>query len=169
MLSGFRVPCIVVSPFSRIGATQAAVTHNFYDHTSVLKLIEWRWGLEPLTRRDASHAPTDPGNLATALNFSHPVTKVPALPVLPPFTPTACGGPGVAPRRLHPGRRGLHPPRRPRRHPRRPRHLDRTGRLTADGRLGRELWSEAERGRNVQTTAPQRPATRMKAAGVAQH
>ena len=103
VLSGFRVPCIVVSPFSRIGATQAAVTHNFYDHTSVLKLIEWRWGLEPLTRRDASRAPTDPGNLATALNFSHPVTKVPALPVLPPFTPTACGGPGIAPADFTPG------------------------------------------------------------------
>ncbi len=104
VLSGFRVPCIVVSPFSRIGAEQAAVTHNFYDHTSVLKLIEWRWGLEPLTRRDASRAPTDPGNLATALDFSRPVTKVPELPVLPPFTPTACGAttptteqPGIAP------------------------------------------------------------------------
>ena len=71
----------------------------------MLKLIEWRWGLEPLTQRDASHAPTDPGNLATALNFPHPVTKVPELPVLPPFTPTACGAsttpttepPGIAP------------------------------------------------------------------------
>jgi phospholipase C len=93
VLSGFRVPCMVVSPFSRIGGKQAAVTHNFYDHTSVLKLIEWRWGLQPLTQRDASHAPTDPGNLATALNFSHPVTKVPKLPVLPPFTPTACAAP----------------------------------------------------------------------------
>jgi phospholipase C len=90
VLSGFRVPCIVVSPFTRIGGKQAAVTHNFYDHTSVLKLIEWRWGLQPLTRRDASHAPTDPGNLATALNFSRPVTKVPNLPVLAAFTPTAC-------------------------------------------------------------------------------
>ena len=91
MLSGFRVPCIIVSPFTRIDQRkQAAVTHNFYDHTSVLKLIEWRWGLQPLTQRDASHAPTDPGNLATALNFSHPVTKVPTLPVLAAFTPTAC-------------------------------------------------------------------------------
>jgi phospholipase C len=90
VLSGFRVPCIVVSPFTRIGSKQAAVTHNFYDHTSVLKLIEWRWGLQPLTQRDASHAPTDPGNLATALNFSRPVTKVPNLPVLAAFTPTAC-------------------------------------------------------------------------------
>jgi len=91
VLSGFRVPCIIVSPFSRIGGKQAAVTHNFYDHTSVLKLIEWRWGLRPLTRRDASRAPTDPGNLATALNFARPVVKVPSLPTLAAFTPVACG------------------------------------------------------------------------------
>jgi phospholipase C len=45
VLSGFRVPCIVASPFSRIEGRQAAVNHTFYDHTSVLKLIEWRWGL----------------------------------------------------------------------------------------------------------------------------
>jgi phospholipase C len=90
VLSGLRVPCIIVSPFSRVGRKQAAVSHNFYDHTSVLKLIEWRWKLDPLTHRDASHAPTDPGNLATALNFSHPVRKVPNLPVLAAFTPTAC-------------------------------------------------------------------------------
>jgi phospholipase C len=92
VLSGFRVPCIIVSPFTRVGGRHTtAVSHNFYDHTSVLKLIEWRWSLHPLTQRDASHDPHDPGNLATALNFSHPVTKVPALPVLAPFTPTACG------------------------------------------------------------------------------
>ena len=105
VLSGFRVPCIIVSPFSRVGGKQGAVNHKFYDHTSVLKMIEWRWGLEPLTRRDASHLPTDPGNLATALNFSHTVTKVPSLPVLAAFTPVACAAsstttteaPGIAP------------------------------------------------------------------------
>jgi phospholipase C len=90
VLSGFRVPCIVASPFSRVGGHTAAVNHQFFDHTSVLKLIEWRWGLQPLTRRDASHAASDPGNLATALDFAHPVAKVPHLPVLAAFTPTAC-------------------------------------------------------------------------------
>jgi len=42
VLSGFRVPCIVVSPFTQIGGSRGgvAVNHNFYDHTSVLKLIE---------------------------------------------------------------------------------------------------------------------------------
>jgi phospholipase C len=110
VLSGFRVPCIIVSPFSRIGGKQAAVSHNFYDHTSVLKLIEWRWGLEHMSQRDASLDPADPGNLATALNFTKPVTKVPKLPKLPPFTPTACAAsttattaqPGIAPAAYRP-------------------------------------------------------------------
>jgi len=47
-------------------------------NTSVLKLIEWRWGLAPLTPRDAS---TDVNNLAYALNFSQPDATVPSLPV----------------------------------------------------------------------------------------
>jgi phospholipase C len=48
-----------------------------FDHTSILKFIEWRWQLRPLTRRDAS---SDIGNLATALNFAAPDAAVPALP-----------------------------------------------------------------------------------------
>ena len=58
---GFRVPCLLVSPFARRGH----VAHDVYDHTSILKLIEWRWGLEPLSARDAAAT-----NLATALDFS---------------------------------------------------------------------------------------------------
>ena len=135
MLSGFRVPCIVASPFSRIGGTQAAVNHNFYDHTSVLKLIEWRWGLQPLTARDASHAPTDPGNLATLLNFRRPVTKVPKLP----------GAGQLHPDRLRridhdDGRRDGHGSRRPRPG----QHLDRPGPIAPDGRL--DLTHGAGRG-----------------------
>ena len=104
VLSGFRVPCIVVSPFSRIGATQAAVTHNFYDHTSVLKLIEWRWGLEPLTRRDASRAPTDPGNLATALELLPPGHQGPgAARAAPLHARRRAGRPGIAPADFTPG------------------------------------------------------------------
>jgi phospholipase C len=89
VLTGFRVPCIIASPFTR-RREGASVTHGFYDHTSVLKLIEWRWGLAPLSRRDASNAPFDPGNLAHALNFRFPDARVPKLPVLAPFVPTAC-------------------------------------------------------------------------------
>jgi phospholipase C len=45
----------------------------------VLKLIEWRWGLAPLTARDASD---EVANLASALNFSVQDMSVPALPVI---------------------------------------------------------------------------------------
>jgi phospholipase C len=95
VLSGFRVPCIVASPFSR-RRPGSSVVHQFYDHTSVLKMIEWRWGLAPLTARDASDASTDPGNLVHALDFREPTTKVPRnLPELPPFVPTACAAPAT--------------------------------------------------------------------------
>ena len=43
---GFRVPCLLVSPLARRGF----VGHKQYDHTSILSMIEWRWGLDPLTR-----------------------------------------------------------------------------------------------------------------------
>lgn len=90
VLTGFRVPCIVASPFTTRDPGNS-VTHGFYDHTSVLKMIEWRWGLAPLTQRDASNASTDPGNLANVLNFRKPNLKVPAaIPVLAPFVPKGC-------------------------------------------------------------------------------
>jgi len=46
---GTRVPAIIVSPFAKRGY----VDHTFYDTTSVLKLIETRFQLAPLTSRDA--------------------------------------------------------------------------------------------------------------------
>ncbi len=49
---GFRVPAVIVSPYARPGY----VTDQVYDHTSVLKLIERKWNLPPLTRRDAEAA-----------------------------------------------------------------------------------------------------------------
>jgi hypothetical protein len=42
-----------------------------------LKLIEWRWGLGPLSPRDAS---SDVLSLAYALNFKEPDNSVPNLP-----------------------------------------------------------------------------------------
>jgi phospholipase C len=49
---GTRVPAIVISPFARRGA----VDHTTYDTTSILALIEKRFGLSPLGRRDARAA-----------------------------------------------------------------------------------------------------------------
>jgi len=46
---GFRVPAVVVSPYAR----PDCVLSDIFDHTSVLKLIEEKWNLPALTRRDA--------------------------------------------------------------------------------------------------------------------
>ncbi len=91
-LLGFRVPTLVASPFSRGDPDDPRVQSTIFDHTSVLKLIEWRWKLPPLTLRDASD---DVGNLVDALDFDHPQIEVPDLPrpVAPP--PVPCLGPGA--------------------------------------------------------------------------
>jgi phospholipase C len=50
--TGYRVPFIVVSPFSK----KNYVSHTVYDHTAILKLIETRFNLPALTARDAAQA-----------------------------------------------------------------------------------------------------------------
>jgi phospholipase C len=47
---GFRVPALVISPWSRSGV----VVHTHYDLTSPLALLETKYGLPPLTVRDGS-------------------------------------------------------------------------------------------------------------------
>lgn len=46
---GFRVPAIVMSPYAK----QGVVDHTVFDFTSVLRTIEKRFHLRPLTTRDA--------------------------------------------------------------------------------------------------------------------
>ena len=86
-LLGFRVPVVVASPWSRGDPKNPRIVSTTFDHTSVLKLIEWRWTLAPLTARDASN---DVGNLRDALDFAHPDTSVPPLPLPLPPPPMAC-------------------------------------------------------------------------------
>jgi phospholipase C len=45
---GPRVPMLLISPWARRGL----VTHDTLEFSSVLKMIETIWGLEPLTERD---------------------------------------------------------------------------------------------------------------------
>jgi phospholipase C len=59
---GFRVPCVVMGPF----APARVIRSGPYEHCSVLRMIEWRWGLPPMTARDANAA-----NLVDVLDFSH--------------------------------------------------------------------------------------------------
>ena len=79
-LRGFRVPAVLVSPFARRGHVDDGV----YDHASILRLIEWRFGLEPLAPRDAAAK-----NLADALDFSRRDLRVPRFSV-PRFVSPRC-------------------------------------------------------------------------------
>jgi phospholipase C len=49
---GFRVPAVVVSPWSR----PDHVTSVVHDHTSILAMVERKWNLPALTNRDAAAA-----------------------------------------------------------------------------------------------------------------
>lgn len=57
---GFRVPLLVLSPYAR----QGYVSHVQYDHTSLLKFIEWNFGLPCMTDRDCQA-----NNLLDAFEF----------------------------------------------------------------------------------------------------
>ena len=71
---GFRVPCLVISPWSRGGF----VCGQVFDHSSVLRLLEARFGVEAAGisawRRRVS------GDLTAAFDFSTPRLDVPAMP-----------------------------------------------------------------------------------------
>ena len=51
-ITGYRVPLIVISPFSK----KNYVSHTTYDTTAVLTLVEKRFGLAALTARDGAQA-----------------------------------------------------------------------------------------------------------------
>jgi phospholipase C len=84
--AGFRVPTFVLSPYARRGR----IEHATFDHTSILKLAEWRFGLSPLAPRDAAAR-----NIAAALDFSKPNFSVPSLPTIADPGPHICGAPSV--------------------------------------------------------------------------
>jgi phospholipase C len=86
-LRGFRVPTFVISPWSR-----AQVSPLVFDHTSILRMIEWRWHVEPLTIRDATA-----NNLASALDFSQRNLNAPAFSVPPGPFGAPCALTGVVP------------------------------------------------------------------------
>jgi len=72
---GFRVPCMVISPFSRGGF----VCGDTFDHTSTLRLLEARFGVEAANisawRRQTS------GDLTSAFGFGEPARyDIPRMP-----------------------------------------------------------------------------------------
>jgi phospholipase C len=78
-VTGFRVPVIVISPWSK----PHTVSHLPMDYTAILKLIETRFSVPPLTQRDATAGDmTDPQN--GFFDFSSPqMLTVPPLPTQP--------------------------------------------------------------------------------------
>jgi phospholipase C len=83
---GFRVPAIAMGPFAPRRIEHAGP----YEHCSILKMIEWRWGLEPLTVRDRTAR-----NFAHALDFTSsraPIT-LPEFRAPAPLTAPACNPP----------------------------------------------------------------------------
>jgi phospholipase C len=71
---GFRVPLLVVSPFSRGGL----VCKHTFDHTSLLRLLETRFGAEVPNLTAWRRSVT--GDLTSAFNFVKVDRSVPSLP-----------------------------------------------------------------------------------------
>lgn len=91
---GFRVPCVVVSPFARPGY----VSHAVFDHTSICALAEAKWNLPAMTYRDANA-----NNMLDMLDLTRPAFADPPA-LVPPLLDArpealACDltGPGTIP------------------------------------------------------------------------
>jgi phospholipase C len=89
---GFRVPAVVVSPWSRKGH----VTSVVHDHTSILAMVERKWNLPAMTNRDAAAA-----DLSDFLDLDFPAFADPPTLAQPLAGPAQVGceqsGPGQIP------------------------------------------------------------------------
>jgi phospholipase C len=81
-LMGIRIPAVTVSPWVRRGD----VSHSIFGFESILKMIEYRYGLAPLTRRDAYAQ-----NIAKSFDWeSKPRLELPDLPDPPAVAGHQC-------------------------------------------------------------------------------
>jgi phospholipase C len=78
---GFRVPMLILSPFSRGGL----VSSDLFDHTSILRFLETRFGAEVPNLSAWRRATV--GDLTSAFNFAAPDQSVPNLPSTLPAIP----------------------------------------------------------------------------------
>ena len=69
--TGYRVPMIVMSPYAK----KHYVSHTVMDYTAILKFIETRFSLAPLTKRDAAQK-----SMAEFFNFNIPPWMTPPTP-----------------------------------------------------------------------------------------
>jgi phospholipase C len=84
----------LVSPWAR----RHFVSHQVYDHTSILKLVETKWNLPALTYRDANAAPMLDMLDLRRPSFAEPPRLAPPLAVADPSALTcSVTGPGAIP------------------------------------------------------------------------
>jgi phospholipase C len=70
--TGFRVPMFIASPFAK----KNFVSHAVADYTAILKLIETRFKLPALTKRDAAQIDMS----KEFFDFAHPAWTTPPAP-----------------------------------------------------------------------------------------
>src|SRR5206468_862332 len=78
--TGYRVPLIVISPFSK----KNYVSHTVADYTAILKFIETRFNVPSLTQRDAAQM-----DMTEFLDFVNAPWKIPPTPSSIPTQPTS--------------------------------------------------------------------------------
>ncbi|WP_313901077.1 alkaline phosphatase family protein [Occallatibacter riparius] len=69
--TGYRVPLVVISPFAK----KHYVSHTVADYTAMLKFIETRFNLAPLTKRDAAQM-----DMTEFFDFNNPSWMTPPTP-----------------------------------------------------------------------------------------
>ena len=113
--TGFRVPCCVVSAWSK----KDYVSHRTFDHTSILKLVETKWNLPALTYRDANANDMTgllrPGSEAAPVRRSAHPGGAPEPVLQPGRTPARLHhhrAAGAVPHHVHGSARRIAPPRR---------------------------------------------------------
>ena len=84
--TGYRVPMVVISPFAK----KNFVSHQMRDHTAILKLIETRFNLSSLTKRDAAQVGMDDPNTGFFDFTNAPWKTPPSLPAQTVLGQSAC-------------------------------------------------------------------------------
>jgi phospholipase C len=74
--TGFRIPLMVISPFAK----QSYVSHTTMDSTAILRLIELRFGVPSLTKRDAAQP-----SMTEFFDFNNPPWMTPPTPPQQPI------------------------------------------------------------------------------------
>lgn len=79
--TGYRLPLVVISPYAK----KHYVNHHVADYTAILKLIETRFNLPALTKRDAAQI-----NMTQFFNFTTPPWMTPPANIPAQYTGNPC-------------------------------------------------------------------------------